>query len=109
MKTLQDQFGESVEVDEMFRHEWAYIPHIHHTPFYCYAYNFGELLSMALYQRYKNEGDSFIAVIEKILSAGGSQDPAVVLQEAGIDMASAEFWQGSFTIIEGWISQLEAL
>jgi len=108
-KTLQDQFGESVEVDDMFRHEWAYIPHIHHTPFYCYAYNFGELLSMSLYKRYQQQGDSFIEVIEKILTAGGSQDPAEVLLEAGIDMTSPEFWQGSFAIIQDWVNQLEAL
>lgn len=109
MQTLRDQFGESVEVNEMFRHEWAYIPHIHHTPFYCYAYNFGELLSMALYKRYKDEGESFIPKIEKILASGGSENPAETLQAVGIDMSSTEFWQGSFAIIEDWMSQLEAL
>ena len=93
----------------MFRHEWAYIPHIHHTPFYCYAYNFGELLSMALYARYKKEGQKFIPAIEQILAAGGSEDPAKVLAAVGIDMEDPAFWQGSFAIIEGWMDQLEAL
>ncbi len=109
LDTLTEQFGDSVEVDQIFRYEWSYIPHIIHTPFYCYSYNFGELLSMALYARYKEEGDSFVPKIEEILAAGGSQDPDKVLREVGINMASAEFWQGSFDLIKHWQDQLEQL
>lgn len=109
LDTLHDQFGDSVEVDDMFRHEWAYIPHIHHTPFYCYAYNFGELLSMALYKKYKDEGEVFIPKLQQILSAGGSEEPAKILAMVGVDMSSADFWQSSFTIIESWVNQLEQL
>lgn len=109
LENLKQQFGDSVMVDDMFRHEWAYIPHIFHMPFYCYSYNFGELLSMALYKRYKDQGSSFVAQIESILSAGGSQDPALVLSGVGIDMGSAEFWQGSFEILKQWMKTLESL
>ena len=109
LDNLKRQFGEYVDVDDMFKYEWSYIPHIIHTPFYCYAYNFGELLSMALFARYKQEGDSFVANIESILQAGGSQDPKLVLSEAGIDMASADFWQGSFELIDNWQRELESL
>ncbi len=109
LANLADQFGDSVEVDPMFQYEWAYIPHIFSTPFYCYAYSFGELLSMALYKRYKDEGDSFVTKIEQILAAGGSQDPAEILANVGIDMEDPAFWQGSFSIVEDWIEQLEAL
>lgn len=109
LDNLKEQFGDSVEVDDLFQYEWSYIPHIIHTPFYCYAYNFGELLSMSLYARYKQEGASFVTAIENILKAGGSQDPKLVLQEAGIDMASAEFWQGSFELINKWQNELESL
>ena len=109
LDNLAEQFGDSVEVDEMFKYEWAYIPHIFSTPFYCYAYSFGELLSMALYKRYKDEGESFVAKIEQILAAGGSQDPAEILREVGIDMEDPEFWQGSFAIVEDWLTQLEKL
>lgn len=109
LANLNEQFGDSVIVDPLFQYEWSYIPHIIHTPFYCYAYNFGELLSMALYARYKTEGQTFVPSIEKILSAGGSKDPNEVLQEVGIDMSSADFWQGSFELINQWQNQLEAL
>ncbi|MBR9682915.1 M3 family oligoendopeptidase [Candidatus Woesearchaeota archaeon] len=107
-KTLEEQFGDAVEIDPSFRYEWAYIPHIVHTPFYCYAYNFGELLSLALYSKYKEEGESFIPKVEKILSYGGSKDPQEILQEVGIDMCSKDFWQGSFDVIKGWQKQLES-
>lgn len=107
LKTLKEQFGSSVEVDEVFKDEWAYIPHIVRAPFYCYAYAFGELLSLALYARYKKEGESFVPKIEKILAAGGSEDPDKVLKEVGIDMADPEFWQGSFEVIKGWLKELK--
>ncbi len=109
LKSLHDQFGESVEVDGMFGREWAYISHLFDRPFYCYAYSFGELLSMSLYKRYKDEGESFIPKIKQILSAGGSQSPEKVLAKVGIDMKSTEFWQDSFKIIEDWQDQLEQL
>jgi oligoendopeptidase F len=109
MENLAEQYGDSVEVEDMFKVAWSYIPHLFDRPFYCYAYSFGELLSMALYARYKTEGEGFVSKIEQILIAGGSEDPAKVLAEVGIDMEDASFWQGSFTIIEEWMKQLEAL
>lgn len=107
LEDLREQFGDSVEVDEIFKHEWAYIPHIVHTPFYCYAYNFGELLSLSLYARYKQEGESFVPKIEAILAAGGSRDPQLVLQEVGIDYESEDFWRGGFEIIRSWMDELK--
>jgi len=106
-KTLEEQFGDSLDIDPIFRYEWANIPHIVHTPFYCYAYNFGELLSLSLFSRYKNEGRSFIPKIEKILSYGGSENPQKILNEIGVDINSKEFWQGSFDIIKNWQKKLE--
>ncbi len=109
LDNLKEQFGDSVEIDDAFRYEWAYIPHIVHTPFYCYSYNFGELLSMALYAKYQAEGPSFVPMIEEILASGGSQDPKIVLQKVGIDLSSDKFWQGSFDILRTWQSELETL
>ncbi len=109
LDTLHDQFGDSVEVDPIFASEWLRIPHIVHSPFYCYAYNFGELLSLALFARYKEQGQVFVPKIEKILEAGGSQNPQKILAQVGIDMTDAQFWQGSFTILEDWMKQLESL
>ncbi len=106
---LKEQFGNSIIIPNEFRYEWSYIPHIFRTPFYCYAYNFGELLSMSLYAIYKQEGKSFIPKIERILSAGGSEKPSRLLNEIGIDINSKEFWQGSFKLVRTWIDMLKEL
>jgi len=106
---LAEQFGDAVDVAEEFKWEWISIPHIYHTPFYTYAYSFGQLLVLALYQMYRKEGEAFKPKYLKILSYGGSESPAKILTEAGIDIASAEFWQGGFDVIKGWIDEAESL
>ncbi len=109
LNNLQDQFGDALDLDDGFRWEWIMIPHIYQVPFYCYAYSFGQLLVLALYQRYKEEGEAFIPRYLKILSYGGSASPEQILTEAGVDIASAEFWQGGFDVIRGMVDQLAAL
>jgi oligoendopeptidase F len=109
MDNLKRQFGEAVEVSDEFRWEWVSIPHIYQVPFYVYAYAFGQLLVLSLYQQYKMEGESFKPRYLKILSAGGSEAPARVLAEAGIDIRNAAFWQGGFNVINALLDQLEAL
>ncbi len=109
MENLKEQFGDSVELSEEFRWEWVSIPHIYGTPFYVYAYSFGQLLVFSLYQQYQVEGEAFKPRFMKILSAGGSDAPARILQGAGIDIRKAEFWQGGFDVISDLINQLEAM
>jgi oligoendopeptidase F len=109
LETLHEQFGDAVEVDPIFKYEWANIPHIVNTPFYCYAYSFGDLLTLALYAEYKQKGSGFVPSIEKILEAGGSRNPVEVLSEVGVDIQSKEFWQKSFEPIRDWQEQLEKL
>jgi oligoendopeptidase F len=109
MDNLKRQFGEAVEVSDEFRWEWVSIPHIYQVPFYVYAYAFGQLLVLSLYQQYKMEGESFKPRYLKILSAGGSEAPARVLAEEGIDIRNAAFWQGGFNVISALLDQLEAL
>jgi oligoendopeptidase F len=108
-ENLKEQFGDSLELSEEFKWEWVSIPHIYHTPFYVYAYAFGQLLVLSLYQQFKQEGDSFKPKYLKILSAGGSEAPAQILKEAGIDIESAAFWQGGFDVVDGLVKQLEEL
>ncbi len=88
MENLKEQFGDSLELTDDFKWEWVSIPHIYQTPFYVYAYAFGQLLVFSLYQQYKAEGDSFKPKYLKILSAGGSEAPAKILAEAGVDIRS---------------------
>jgi len=109
MENLKEQFGDSVEISDEFKWEWVSIPHIYHTPFYVYAYAFGQLLVFSLYQQFKAEGESFKPKYLKILSAGGSETPAKVLAEAGVDIRSAKFWQGGFDVLSKMVDELEKM
>jgi oligoendopeptidase F len=109
LEALREQFGDSVDLSEEFRWEWVRIPHFYGAPFYVYAYAFGQLLVLALYQMYKREGAAFTPKYLKILSYGGSRSPAEILSEAGINMKSARFWQGGFDAIAAMIDELEHL
>jgi oligoendopeptidase F len=108
-KNLQLQFGDAMELSDEFRWEWVSIPHIYNVPFYVYAYAFGQLLVLALYRQYQNEGDSFKPRYLNLLSAGGSRSPASLLAEAGIDIHQASFWQGGFNVISNLVAELKAI
>jgi oligoendopeptidase F len=109
LENLKEQFGDSVELSDEFRWEWVAVPHIYFAPFYVYAYTFGQLLVLSLYQQYKAEGETFKPRYIKILSAGGSQAPAQICAEAGIDIRSENFWQGGFDVVNRLVEQLEQL
>ncbi|MEA4811009.1 MAG: M3 family oligoendopeptidase [Anaerolineaceae bacterium] len=108
-QNLQEQFGEAVELNDEFKYEWVSIPHIYGSPFYVYAYAFGQLLVFALYKMYRQEGEAFKPKYFRILSAGGSVPPVELLQEAGIDVHQAAFWQGGFDLIDEMVTKLEAI
>ena len=108
-ENLKEQFGDSLDLSEDFKWEWVAIPHFYHTPFYVYAYSFGKLLVLSLYKQFKAEGESFKPKYKKILAAGGSEAPARILAEAGIDIRSAAFWQGGFDVIKEQVEELERL
>jgi oligoendopeptidase F len=105
-QNLKDQFDGSVTLSPDFRYEWSYISHIFESPFYCYAYNFGELLSLGLLARYKENPGIWRKKIEIILEAGGSRNPEEVLKSVGINILSSGFFQESFEIIANWQEQL---
>lgn len=109
MQNLKTQFGDAIEIQDYFKWEWISIPHIYQAPFYVYAYSFGQLLTLALYQRYRAEGEAFKPKFIKILAYGGSASPQHILSEAGIDITSAAFWQGGFDVISEFIERLEQL
>ena len=79
LSNLKEQFGSSVKLTDDFAIEWSCIPHFYHTPFYCYAYSFGNLLALSLFQRYKKEGKDFVPSYINILAAGGSKKPEKLL------------------------------
>ena len=104
---VRQQFGKGIKVPEEFQWEWLTIPHIFASPFYCYAYSFGNLLVLALYQMYQKEGASFVPKYLELLSTGGSESPQTILSKIGVDMASEDFWQSGFDTISGMVDQLE--
>ncbi len=109
LENLKLQFGDSLELSDDFRVEWVGIPHFYFAPFYVYAYAFGQLLVLSLYQQYREEGDSFKPRYIELLSAGGSASPEEILSRAGIDMYARSFWQGGFDVLERDLERLEAL
>jgi oligoendopeptidase F len=104
---LREQFGRDLHVDEEFQWEWLAIPHIFASPFYCYAYSFGNLLVLALFQRYKSEGPSFVPHYLQLLAGGGSASPQDLLAPLQVDINSTAFWQAGFTRIHTLVNELE--
>jgi len=109
LANLSEQFGDSVDVPSDFRWEWLMIPHIYEVPFYCYAYAFGHLLVLALWQEFERQGKEFVPRYRRILAAGGAKAPLAVLDEAGFDVRAKAFWQGGFDVIAGMVDELERL
>jgi oligoendopeptidase F len=108
LNELRQQFGKAVLVPDEFQWEWLTIPHIFASPFYCYAYSFGNLLVLALYRRYKEQGAAFVPKYLELLSIGGSQAPRDILKTVGVDMTSEAFWQSGFDMVQEMVCQLEA-
>ncbi|MGI0019200.1 MAG: M3 family oligoendopeptidase [Nitrososphaera sp.] len=106
---MKEQFGDAVAISQEFQWEWVYIPHFYHTPFYCYAYSFGNLLVLSLYQKYRQEGGPFVPKYLSILAAGGSRKPEELLIESGIDITQSAFWQQGFDLVRDKIQQLKEL
>jgi len=108
LSELRQQFGRAVVIPNEFRWEWLTVPHLFASPFYCYAYSFGNLLVLALYGLYKAQGASFVPRYLDLLAAGGSRSPELLLKDFGVDIRSEAFWQTGFATIKGMVRELEA-
>jgi oligoendopeptidase F len=104
---LKEQFGSAVIINDCFKYEWTYIPHFYHSPFYTYSYSFGNLLTVSLYKKYLDDGKKFVEKYIKLLSAGGSEKPELLLKKAGIDVKSETFWQSGFNLIDKRINEIK--
>ncbi len=108
-RNIQAMFADSVELGEEHRNWWMYVEHFIGSPFYVYAYSFGELLVMALYSMYRREGEAFVPKYLDMLKAGGSCSPQELLARVGIDIKDPEFWRGGMKIVEEMIADFEKL
>jgi oligoendopeptidase F len=101
--------GEVVRLTDSYGWWWMYIGHFVHVPFYCYAYAFGELLVLALVQKYKQEGPAFVPRYLELLAAGGSDAPHVLLGRLGVDVNDPAFWELGLRLLDGMVSEAEQL
>jgi oligoendopeptidase F len=109
MAANRPMFGDSVELGDDYAWWWLYIPHFVHSPFYCYAYSFGELLVLALLRRYDSEGPAFVDRYLELLAAGGSEAPATLLARVGLDVRDPKFWDGGLALLEELVEEAERL
>jgi len=108
-REVQLMFGDSVALGDEHRLWWSYIGHFIGSPFYVYAYSFGELLVLSLYRQSKKEGPAFAAKYLAMLEAGGSLTPQELMSKVGITLDDPAFWQGGFDVLAGLVGEFEAL
>lgn len=102
-------YGDSVEMIPAYRWGWSYISHFIHSRFYCYSYTFAELLVLALFQKYREQGEAFKPGYRALLESGGALSPADTAQLAGIDITDGGFWQKGYDVLAGLIGELKQL
>ncbi|MCB0354785.1 MAG: M3 family oligoendopeptidase [Bdellovibrionales bacterium] len=103
----REMFRNSVELTHNYDYWWAYIPHFMHTPFYVYAYAFGELLTLALYQRYLDKPEGFEQKYIEFLSAGDSRSPLELIRSLGVNPKDPKFWKNGVIVIEHMIGEMK--
>ncbi len=108
-ETQKDLYGDAVTITDEYKLWWCYIPHFLHTPGYVYAYAFGELLVLALYDAYKNQKNGFSDRYIELLEAGGSDWPHNIVGKMDIDIRDAGFWNRGLDLFESMIDQAEKL
>lgn len=109
MSTQQAMFGDSVALGENYKAWWSYIPHFLQTPGYVYAYAFGELLVLALFNLYKERGADFIPQYIAVLEAGGSDYPDAILSKVGVDLNDPNFWSHGIDALRVLVEEEERL
>ena len=109
MSVQADSLGPSVRLGEGYETYWSYIPHFIHSPFYVYAYAFGDCLVNSLYSVYQNSDESFVEKYFDMLSAGGTKHHSELLAPFGLDAKDPDFWSKGLSVVESLIDELEAL
>jgi oligoendopeptidase F len=103
----QELLGDSVEITEGYRSWWSYIPHFIGTPGYVYAYAYGQLLALSVYERYAQEGEALVPRYLELLAAGGSKSPEELGAIVGVDLADPGFWDAGLELVERQLTQAE--
>ncbi|MCZ7659594.1 MAG: M3 family oligoendopeptidase [Xanthobacteraceae bacterium] len=109
LKVQGESLGPAIQLLPGYEVFWAYIPHFIHSPFYVYAYAFGDCLVNSLYAVYERAGEGFAERYLAMLAAGGTRHHAELLAPFGLDARDPQFWQGGLSVIARLIGELEAL
>jgi oligoendopeptidase F len=109
METQRAMFGDSVHLRDDYAQWWSYVPHFLNTPGYVYAYAFGELLVLALYNIYQQRGAAFVPQFVEVLAAGDSDWPEKILAKVGVDLTDLKFWEQGLNAVRSLVEQEEQL
>jgi len=109
MSVQSESLGPAIELKPGYETFWAYIPHFVHSPFYVYAYAFGDCLVNSLYAVYEKSASGFAERYLEMLSAGGTKHHSELLAPFGLDARDPKFWDGGLSVIANLISELETL
>ncbi len=109
MEVQSESLGPAIRLGPGYETFWAYIPHFIHSPFYVYAYAFGDCLVNSLYAVYEKAEAGFAERYLAMLAAGGTKHHAELLKPFGLDARDPKFWQGGLGVIERMIDEIEAL
>lgn len=109
MSVQADSFGPAIKLNDGYETFWTYIPHFIHSPFYVYAYAFGDCLVNSLYAVYQNADEDFQKRYFDMLKAGGTKHHSELLEPFGLDATQPDFWNQGLLMIEGLIDELEEL
>jgi oligoendopeptidase F len=109
MSVQAESLGPAIKLDDGYKTFWTYIPHFIHSPFYVYAYAFGDCLVNSLYAVYQNADDDFQERYFDMLKAGGTKHHSELLAPFGLDATQPDFWDKGLSMIEGLINELEEL
>ncbi|MGA2994142.1 M3 family oligoendopeptidase [Bradyrhizobium sp.] len=104
-----ESLGPAIDIRPGYENFWMYIPHFIHSPFYVYAYAFGDCLVNSLYGAYENAQSGFAERYLAMLSAGGTKHYSELLEPFGLDAKDPQFWNGGLSVISGMIDELEAM
>src|SRR6478609_7860843 len=109
LEVQRESLGPAIDLRPGYETFWSYIPHFIHSPFYVYAYAFGDCLVNSLYAVYERANEGFAERYLEMLAAGGTKHHAELLAPFGLDARDPKFWQGGLGVIERMIGELEAL
>ena len=109
MEVQHESLGDAIEFGPGYETFWTYIPHFIHSPFYVYAYAFGDCLVNSLYARYRESEQGFQDKYFEMLKAGGTKHHSDLLRPFGLDAADPGFWDKGLSVISGMIDELEKM